>query len=134
VPEEGRRLVLSSDHWNDLLLDRNNFGNLLIDYVKGKPAPMIAGFELYQYIANPWYTTGGTVKLAFAAAPGGSDFRASVAFYAPNMVKKTGMTKQYFANSKQDPENQTNRIAYRHYFIFLPTQNKYIGAIASATS
>ncbi len=132
-PVEGRRLVLSTDHWNDMLLDRDRFGINLVDYGKGV-VQNVAGFEIFSYVANPYYTTAGTVKVAFGAAPGGSDFRASVAFYTGNVAKKTGMTKQYFRKAADDPDNQTNRIAYRHYYINLPIQNKYIGAIASATS
>lgn len=131
IPAEGRRLVLSSDHWNDLLLDRDRFGDNFSNYRAGSVSPMVAGFEIYQYIANPYFT--GTNRKAFGAAPVAGDYRASIAFYVPNIAKKTGLTKQYFADSKIDPENQTNRLAYRHYFIAVPKRNKYIGAIASGT-
>lgn len=124
----GRRLVLSTDHWNDLLLDRENFGDILINYKEGSVAPKIAGFLIYQYVANPYFTTGGA-KVAYAAIPGGTDQRASVAFWDGNVAKKTGMTKQYFKAAKDDPDYQTNRLNYRHYFITLPIKNKYIGAI-----
>ena len=131
VPEQGRRLVLSTDHWNDLLLDRERFGDNFANYRTGTVAPMVAGFEIFQYVANPYYTV--TTKKAFGAAASAGDYRASVAFYLPNTAKKTGLTKQYFADAKIDPENQTNRLAYRHYFIVAPKRLKYIGAIASGT-
>lgn len=131
IPAEGRRLVLSTDHWNDLLLDRKNFGDLLVNYKSGAVAPMIAGFEIYSYVANPYINATTLTKVAFGAAPGAGDYRASVAFYVPNVAKKTGLTKQYFAPAGTDPENQTNRLNYRHYFIVVPKQLKYIGAIAS---
>lgn len=97
-PQEGRRLVLCTDHWNDLLIDESNkyFNKLLVDYKSGQPAPVIAGFEIYQYIAMPYFTTAGA-KVPFAAVPAATDNKASVAFYVPNAVKKTGLTKQYFA-------------------------------------
>lgn len=217
IPAEGRRLVLSTDHWNDLLLDRERFGDNFSNYRTGNLAPMVAGFQIYQYVANPYYDgrnkkafgavvnngkngvgtvgtitggsaytngthnnvplTGGTgtgatanitvaagavtavnivskgrgytaadelsanatdmggtgtgFKVVVSAVLPNTEFQASVAFYVPNIAKKTGLTKQYFASATIDPENQTNRLAYRHYFIAVPKRNKYIGAIAS---
>jgi hypothetical protein len=37
VSTEGRRLVLSTAHWNDLLVDRKNFGDKLVNYNTGMP-------------------------------------------------------------------------------------------------
>jgi hypothetical protein len=127
--EEGRRLVLKSDHWNDLLLDRKNFGNQLIDYVKGKPAPMISGFEFHQYPTLPIYTVATLVKKAYGAVAVAGDIVASVAFVKESIAKKTGLTKQYFAEAKNNPTGQTNDLSYRHYFVAMPYQNKFIGAI-----
>ncbi len=128
VDVEGRRLVLCMDHWNDLLLDRNNFGNQLVDYNEGKPAPMIAGFKLYNYINNPLYTTAGAKK-SFGASASSGEYQASVCFHEGNVGKKTGKTKQYFLPADQNPRNQTNELNYRHYYIVMPFQNKMIGAI-----
>jgi len=126
--EEGKRLVLCNNHWNDLLLDRKNFGNQLVDYAKGKPAPMIASFTLYQYAKAPRYTALG-VKKAFTAIAEGTDKIASVAFMPEGIAKKTGLTKQYFVAAKDQPKTQTNDLAYRHYFIATPFRAKLIGAI-----
>lgn len=130
VDVEGRRLVLCGDHWNDLLLDRNNFGNQLIDYNAGKPAPQVAGFKIYQYISNPIYTTGNAKK-AFGASAGVNEFQASICFHEGNVGKKTGNTKQYFLSAALNPRNQSNELNYRHYYVVMPFQNKYIGAIRS---
>lgn len=127
--EEGRRLVLKGDHWNDLLLDRANFGNQLVDYAKGKPSPMIAGFELHQYPTLPIYTIATKVKKAYGVIAAVGDTTASVAFVKEAIAKKTGLTKQYFAEAKNNPTGQTNDLAYRHYFVAMPYQNKFIGAI-----
>ncbi|WP_312078367.1 hypothetical protein [Chryseobacterium sp.] len=127
-PVEGRRLVLSTELENTLLLDRNRFGNLLANINTGKVAPMIAGFEIYSYLAMPYYTSAGAKK-AFGSIPGAGDQRASVAFVKTNIAKKTGMTKQYFAKAADDPENQTNKLNYRHYFIALPAKAEQVGAI-----
>lgn len=126
--EDTIRLVLSPKHWNDLLKDRDRFGDLLVNYSTGKPAPMIAGFELHRYAGNPWYTSEGAKK-AFGAAPTETDLQASVAFVKEAIAKKTGLTKQYFSPAKADPLNQANMLSYRHYFIVVPFQAKKIGAI-----
>lgn len=131
VPMQGRRLVLSTDHYNDLLLDRERFGDTLVNYNKGGVAPIVAGFEIYQYVANPLINKTTLAKKAFGVAGAAGDWPASVAFYVPNIAKKTGLTKQYYADSAKDPANQINSIAYRHYFIAVPAEAKYIGAIAS---
>ena len=127
-PEEDRRLVLCNNHWNDLLLDRKNFGNQLVDYAKGKPNPMIAGFELFQYSKMPKYTAAG-VKTAYGAVPGGTDKTASVAFVKEAIAKKSGLTKQYFVKAADNPSGQTNDLAYRHYFLATPFRAQMIGAI-----
>ena len=131
IDEQNRRLVLCTDHWNDLLLDRERFGDNFSNYRTGNVSPMVAGFEIKQYVANPYYT--GTTKKAYGAAPVAGDYKASFAFYTPNIAKKTGLTKQYFEPSVNDTQNQTNKYAVRHYFIAVPKRAKYIGAIASGS-
>lgn len=127
-PEEGRRVVLSTEHFNDLLLTSGEIGKALINYQAGKTSVIIAGWEIYSYVANPLYTSAG-VKRPFGAVANATDRKGSVFFSVGNVVKKTGMTKQYFADSKTDPENQTNRLNYRHYFIVLPVRNRYVAAM-----
>lgn len=128
VPEEGRRLVLCTNHYNALLDKESRFANLLANINTGKVAPNIAGFDIYQYVANPKFAAAGTKK-PFGSVVDPTDKPVSVGFHKDNIAKKTGLTKQYFAKSDQDPENQTNRLNYRHYFIVLPAKNEMIGAI-----
>jgi hypothetical protein len=128
VDPTGRRLVLSTKHWNDLLIDRKNFGDKLVNYNTGMPAPVIAGFELYQYNGNPLFTSAG-VKKAFGAVKAAGDREASVAFWDGGIAKKTGMTKQYFEPASGDTGNQANLLNYRHYFMALPFESRFIGAI-----
>ena len=128
TPIEGRRLVLSTDHMNDLLEDKERFADLLVNHNTGTVKPLIAGFDIYSYLGNPYFTTGLT-KVAYGGVPGATDRRASVCFVVENVAKKTGITKQYFAKSDDDPQNQTNLLSYRHYFIAVPVQGKWMGAI-----
>lgn len=125
---DGRRLVLSTTHYNDLLRDRKNFGDQLVNYKTGEAAPVIAGFQIFQYNGNPLFTSAG-VKKAFGAVKAATDREASVAFWTGGIAKKTGMTKQYFVKAENDPLTQANLLNYRHYFIAMPFEAKHIAAI-----
>lgn len=129
TPEEDRRLILNNDHFNDLLLDRKNFGDQLVNYNTGKPAPIIAGFKIYSYINNPLFDVTTKTKKPFGAVATDNDRKASVMFYGPNTGKKTGLTKQYYLPSELNPSEQSNKLNYRHYFIITPIRYKYLGAI-----
>lgn len=123
------RIVLSPDHWADLALDRKNFGSQLVNYAKGQPNPMIAGFEIHKYDGDmPVYTTA-KAKKPYGSVVGATDKIASVIFVKEAIAKKTGLTKQYFKPAKEDTATQSNWLNYRHYFIVTPFQNKKIAAI-----
>lgn len=138
VPKDGRRLVLSDEHLNDLLEDRERFANLLSDMNTGKLAPRILGFKVYSYQAMPLFykdtnNSGTWTKRPYGTAPVSGDQEATVCFVETNVAKKTGLTKQYFAPSGTDPQNQRNLLNYRHYFIALPVRTKFAGAIVSGS-
>ena len=122
------RIVLSSTHYNDLLLDRANFGDKLVNYNTGDVALQIAGLKIYAYGDNPLYDNTGAKK-PFDSVRVTGDKEASVFFDGDNIAKKTGLTKQYFAKAENDPENQMNKINYRHYFIAVPVEKRLVGAI-----
>lgn len=126
-PEEGRRLVLCNKHWNALLKDRKNFGDQLVNYRSGQVSPVIAGFEIKKYIASPHYN--GKTKKAFGEVPTRGDKPASVCFVVENARKKTGLTKQYFSEASADTANQASFLNYRHYFIALPVDKRYVAAL-----
>lgn len=128
APIGDRRLVLNTDHYNDLLLDRANFGDQLVNYKAGEVAPVIAGFKIFQYVNMPYFTSAN-VKKAYGSVPGVGDQNGSIAFVGDNIAKKTGNTKQYFTAAIDNPTTQTNQLAYRHYFIAVPFQAKWLGAI-----
>lgn len=129
-PLVGRRLVIAPDHYNDLLLDRERFANVINNINKGEVAGLVAGFEIKQYVQPPVYKAAGT-KAAYGEVPEATDKVASVAFVVSNMAKKTGLTKQYFSEAKIDTTTQANLLNYRHYFIAVPVESKYIGALKS---
>jgi hypothetical protein len=130
IPVAGRVLVLCSDHVNDLLLNDQKFAEQYYKYESGKISNLY-GFEVYEYTDCPYYTVSTKAKLAFNAVVTATERQASVAFYAPRMMRVTGETKAYLSEAKNDPKNQENLANFRHYFICLPLKNEAIGAIVS---
>lgn len=129
VPEEGRRLVLCSDHVNDLLLLDQAFKDQYHNYKTGKISDMYS-FEIYERNAMPVYSTDGTKK-SFGAIAGPGEFRASVAFSTSRVWKATGGTKMYYREAATDPDYQQNSINFRHYFKAARFKNEAVGAIMS---
>ena len=133
VPTAGRVLVLCPDHVADLLENDQKFAEQYYNYANGKISNLY-GFEVYEYTNCPYYTVTTKAKLPYGAVPAAGDTQASVAFYAPRMMKATGSTKVYLSEAKNDPTNQQNLYNVRHYFICLPLKNEAIGAIVSAAA
>ncbi len=127
VPVQGRVLVLSPEHVNDLLLQDTTFAQRYNNTSTGKIADMY-GFEIFEYVDVPAYNVGTKVKKSFGA-DAAEYGNASVAFYAPRMMKATGETKAYI--DEPDTQNQEWRYNLRHYFIALPLKNEAMGAIVS---
>ncbi len=119
VPATNRRLVLSTDHVNDLLLTDQAFREQYnIDRNNGTVGKLY-GFDIYEFANNPYYTADGTKKAWDAEADDG-EYQASFAIYTPRVFKATGSTKFYYSASSTDPQYQRNLVNYRHYFIVLP--------------
>lgn len=127
VPTTGRRLVLCSDHVNDLLLEDQKFAEQYYNYTTGKIANLY-GFEVYEFANNPNYSTAGQ-KEALGATGG---YQASFAFYTDRVFKATGSTTMYYSEASTDPQHQQSLINFRHYFICMPKKEDACGAIYSA--
>lgn len=133
IPKKGRRLVLCSDHINDLLEEDQKFQNQYHNYETGVIAKMY-GFEIYEAINCPVYSQD-KVKKAFGSATIVGDFEASVFFYVPRMFKANGSTKMYYSPAATDPLNKRNIVSFTNRFVSMPQQaRRSIGAIASATA
>jgi hypothetical protein len=131
VPNGGRVLVLCGDHVQDLLLSDQKFADQYYKYESGKIMNLY-GFEVYEYTDNPYYAVAKKARLAWGAVPAAAtDRQASVAFFAPRMMKCTGETKTYMQEAKNAPTTQENLVNFRHYFICLPLKNEAIAAIVS---
>lgn len=129
VPLNGRVLVLCNDHVNDLLESDQKFADQYYNYTSGKISNMY-GFEVYEYNECPFYDTTTKKKVAYGASTEGKQ-HASVAFYAPRMMKANGTTNTYMSEAKTDPQNQQNLINFRTYSLCLPMKDECIGAIVS---
>lgn len=129
IPTAGRRLVLCTDHVNDLLMIDQKFADQYHNYTTGKISNLY-GFEVYEFVNNPTYTTAG-VKKALGVAASAGEFQASFAFFTGRVFKATGSTKMYYSAAETDPQHQRSLINFRHYFICMPKKIDACGAIVS---
>lgn len=132
VPAKGRRLVLCPDHIEDLLRQDQKFAQQFYNYESGKIANLY-GFEVYEYINCPVYTTAG-VKKSFGAVAETGEYQASVAFVAGETFKCSGSVKMYWSAAENDTDYHRNKVNFSHRFICLPKTNRAIGAIVSTYS
>lgn len=128
---EGLRLVLCSDHVNDLLLQDTSFQKSYANFKDGIITNQL-GFEIREYSVNPYFDAATKKKLSFGALPTETSSRASVVFPISKVGKASGKTKMYFSEAKTDPQNQRNMINFRNYFIALPLITQGFAAVVSA--
>lgn len=119
VPADSRRLVLCSDHVNDLLESEQAFKEQYNINRQDGTVGRLYGFDIYEFGNNPLYTTAGVKKAVGATADTG-EFQCSFAFYTPRVFKATGETKMYYSEAANDPEYQRNKVNFRHMFICMP--------------
>lgn len=134
IPADKRILVLCSDHYNDLLEDaigKTSFSGQFNDEVGGLLNGRLYGFKVYWYVDSPYFTVASLTKKSFGALPDDGDFQGSVAFYAPDMFKAAGLTKNY--TDKPGTQQQSWFYNIRHNYIVLPRKQRAMGAIVSAT-
>lgn len=133
TPKQGRILLLTSEHVNDLLMTDQKFREQYnINQTEGKIARLY-GFDIYEYDGTPSYNAG--TKKAFGAVAASGDLQASVFFYVGSMMKANGSVKAYSSEAKNDPLYHRNLVNFRKYSICLPLkENKTRGAILSGTS
>lgn len=130
VPVTDRRLVLCTDHVNDLLETDQAFKEQYNINRNDGTVGHLYGFDIYEYGACPTYSTAG-VKNALGATPKAGEFQCSFAFYVPRVFKATGETKMYYSPAESDPQYQRNLVSYRHYFICMPKKEDAGGVIYS---
>lgn len=127
---EGFRLILSSDHVNDLLIKDTSLQKSYANFKDGIITNQL-GFEIREYSMNPYFDSATKKKLSFGALPTATSSRASVVFPVAKVGKATGKTKMYFSEAKNDTQHQRNLINFRNYFIALPLITDGFAAIVS---
>lgn len=130
VPVTGRRLVLCTDHVNDLLETDQAFKEQYNINRTDGTVGRLYGFDIYEYGACPTYSTTG-VKNTLGTTPKAGEFQCSFAFHVPRVFKATGSTKMYYSPAENDPQYQRNLVSYRHYFICMPKKEDAGGVIYS---
>ena len=131
VPAAGRRLVLCSEHVNDLLVTDQRFKEQYnIDRTDGRVGRQYS-FDIYEFDFNPIYTTAGVKKSVGAKAETG-EFQCSFAFFEQRVFKCTGSTKMYHSEAGTDPQHQRNLMNFRHYFLAMPKKQEAGAVIMSA--
>ena len=129
IPAGNRRLVLCSDHVNDLLEDDQKFRDQYYNYQSGKIANMY-GFDVYEFENCPYFDNKG-VKKDFEASPGGTDHQVSFAFYVKRVFKADGSLKMYYKEASTNPDTQQSEVNFRKHWIALPLKLDAIAAIYS---
>lgn len=131
IPKKGRRLVLCSQHVNDLLLTDEAFERQYKDNREGAVLRLY-GFDIYEYSNCPQYYLQSTAwkKRAFGSEQA-ADREASFAFYAPRVFKARGAVKFFYKDASTDPDTQSTRFNYKLRFIAMPKTNVAIAALVS---
>ena len=128
MPAEGRIIVLSQQHQEDLEVEDVDRYNKVVD--KG----VICGFKIYNLADKrlPRYnrTTGAKVAFTAAAAPS-TDVNATVAFQKNEVGRAMGSNQMFHAKAENDPAHRRDVIGFAQRAMVLPLRNKGIAAIYS---
>lgn len=128
IPAEGRIIILSQQHLEDLEVEDLDRFNKVMD--KG----VICGFKMYALADQrlPRYnkTTGAKVAFGAAAAPT-TDTTASVAFHKNEVGRAMGTASMFHSKAENDPIYRRDVIGFQQRAMVLPIRNKGIAAIYS---
>ncbi|MEH6405758.1 MAG: hypothetical protein V7767_00610 [Leeuwenhoekiella sp.] len=127
VPTNGRIMVLSTTHANDLLLEDSVFEKGYHNRVNGAISINYYGFKIYEDVYTPTYDAAAKTKLAFGSVVAGRT--STIIFHKKSTVKAKGTVTRYARSSKQDPENRKSVVGYRLWFGCFAIQDQGQGAI-----
>jgi hypothetical protein len=131
APEEGRILVLSPKHRQDLLNEDKVLFKMFADLKAGQVLPLF-GFDVYWSQLTPIYNHTTGVKAAFGAAAAGTDAVSSIAYLESEVMRADG-TLDMFQRLK-DPEQRGDIVGFQKRFLAMPIRNKYFAAIYDSAS
>jgi hypothetical protein len=126
--DEGRCILLSSQHQADLLVADKVLYKSLADLKEGK-VNRFMGFDFYFSSVTPMYNKTTGVKKAFGAAAAGTDAPASIAWLETEVMKADGMYDMFY--QLKSPTERGDIIGFQKRGLALPIRSKAIGAIYS---
>lgn len=126
VPQEGRVLVLSSQHKQDLLKEDVNLFKGFTDYKTGMIGQLY-GFDIYVSTQCPTYNGTTAAKNAFGAAAAGTDVNSSFFFLDTEVMRATGTMDML--SRLRDPEARGDIVGFQQRFVALSIRGKYNGAV-----
>jgi hypothetical protein len=126
APTDGRVLVLSPTHKQDLLNEDVNLFKGFTDYKSGQIGQLY-GFDIFVSSQTPTYNNTNNTKNAFGAAPAGTDAVSSFFFVDTEVMRAQG-TMDMFSRLR-DPEARGDIIGFQQRFVALSIRGKLQGAI-----
>lgn len=130
-PREGRILVLNPMHHADLLMEDKDLFKAYANTATGTVMNLY-GFEVYQTTATPRYNKSTGAKVAFGAAPAGTDTQASFAYLETEVMRAEGTYEMFHNEKGTNPTERADIIGFQARSLFLPIRAKGFGAIYSA--
>lgn len=128
IPAEGRIIIFSSQHLEDLEVEDLDRFNKMMD--KG----VVCGFKIYT-VANkrlPKYNKSTGAKVAFGAAAAPlTDSTATIAFHKAEVARAMGSEDMFHSKAESDPIYRRDVIGFAKRAIVIPIRNKGIAAIYS---
>lgn len=125
IPVEGRIIVLSARHLEDLELEDLDRFNKVMD--KG----VICTFKIYTLASSrlPRYNDTTGAKVAYGAAAAGTDSTATIAFHKDEVMKALGSDDMFLR--EKDPELRGDMIGFQKRALSLPIRDKGVAAVYS---
>lgn len=137
VPQQGRVLVLSTEHAADLMTeDSARAKSWGADFQSGVAGVHHVGFKLWAATYSPRYAfeedtdeVEKWMRQAYGAVTGRT---ASVCFFKPNAIKARGSVKRYSVSAEDNPRYRQNELGFRLYHIAVGIKDEGFAAIVSA--
>jgi hypothetical protein len=127
IPAEGRILVLSSEHEEDLELENSTLYNQILG--KG----IVYGFKIYNLADSrlPRYHKTTGAKIAFGASVTSDHRYATIAFQKNEVCRAKGTEDMFWGKKENDPVYRRDVVGFQQRAIVLPIRNKGVAAIYS---
>jgi hypothetical protein len=130
LSEEGRCMILSSAHLNEVFGLSNKFHDIFYSMQQGKITPMLYGFEIFTSMRNPLYNTTTNAKASFGTVATSVHKKGSLFFHKDSIFKAIGTTKIYMSRSDQNPTDRETLFGLRQRGIVRPVMEDFgYGAI-----